>query len=89
MLPPYLQLNYLPHWSLPSRLLVEPLALWLARLLETLEDYSCMFISSVFSTDPLSGSDCILRYRQLVPSVVLLFSVELGSSFISNPLGQL
>jgi hypothetical protein len=48
MLPPYLQLKLIPRWSLPSRLLAEPLALRLAGLLEAPEDHSYMFISSVF-----------------------------------------
>jgi hypothetical protein len=59
-LTPYLQLNLRPRWSLPSRLLVEPLALRMERLLEAPEVHSCRFISSVFSTDPLAGSDCVL-----------------------------
>jgi hypothetical protein len=70
---PYLHLNYLPRWSLPSRLLVEPPALWLARLLEAPEDHNCRFISCVFSTDPMAGSDCVLSHRQLV-SLVVFFS---------------
>jgi hypothetical protein len=78
VLPPYLQLSLLPRWSLPSRLLVEPLALWLAGLLEAPKDHSYRFISSVFSMDPLVGSGCVLPLRQLVLVVVPLFSVVLG-----------
>jgi hypothetical protein len=52
LLPRYLQLNLIPRWSLPSRLLAEPLALRLARLLAAFEVHSCRFTSSVFSTDP-------------------------------------
>jgi hypothetical protein len=83
MLPPYLQLKLIPRWSLPSRLLVELLALRLARLLEAPEDHSYRFISSVFSTDPLAGSGSVLPLRQLVHAVVL-FGVVLGSSFNSD-----
>jgi hypothetical protein len=85
---PYLQLNLQPRWSLPSRLLVEPLALWMERLLEAPEVHSCRFISSVFSTDPLAGSDCVLPRRQLVIAMVIA-SVGFGSSFISNLLSSL
>jgi hypothetical protein len=86
---PYLQLNFLPRWTLPSQLLVEPLALWSASLLEALEDHSCMFISSMFSTDPLTGSGYVLRRRQLVLQVVPFFNVGFGSSFIFNLLSSL
>jgi hypothetical protein len=71
----YLQLNLLPRWSLPSRLLAEPLALRLARQLEALEVHSCRFISYVFSTDPLAGSDCVLHRR----SCSCNFSLQCGS----------
>jgi hypothetical protein len=89
MLTPYLQLNFQPRWSLPSRLLVEPLALRMERLLEAPEVHSCRFISSVFSTDPLAGSDCVLPRRQLIFIAMSIASVGFGSSFISDLLSSL
>jgi hypothetical protein len=89
MLTPYLQLNLQPRWSLPSRLLVEPLALRMERLLEAPEVHSCRFISSVFSTDPLAGSDCVLPRRRLGFLAVFITSVGSGSSLTFNHLSSL
>ncbi|CAM0957592.1 unnamed protein product [Alopecurus aequalis] len=50
-----LQLNPLPHRHLLTRLLVEPLALQLARLQEGMEEYDCRYVVSEFSTDPLQA----------------------------------
>jgi len=47
-----LQLNPLPHGSLPTRLLVEPLALRLDWLREAPGKYDCRFRASGFSPDP-------------------------------------
>jgi hypothetical protein len=89
MLTPYLQLNLQPRWSLPSRLLVEPLALRMERLLEAPEVHSCRFISFVFSTDPLAGSNCVLLRPQLVVITMSIANVGFGSSFISDLLSSL
>jgi hypothetical protein len=67
------QLNHQPRLPSPTRLLVEPLALRLERLCEALEDLSCRIVASVFSMDPLIGSDYGLLLRLLVPSVHLLY----------------
>jgi hypothetical protein len=67
------QLNHLPRLSLPTRLLVEPLALRLERLCEALEEHSCRIVASMLSTDPLAGSDFILLLRHLVLPVVLFY----------------
>jgi hypothetical protein len=66
------QLNHQPRLPSPTRLLVEPLALRLERLCEALGDLSCRIFASVFSMDPLIGSDYGLLLRLLVPSVHLL-----------------
>jgi hypothetical protein len=50
--PQDLQLNLKPHRCLPSRLLVEPLALLLARYQEALGEDNCRFFLSEFSSDP-------------------------------------
>ena len=76
----YLQLNPLPHRRLPTRLLVEPLALRLARLQEAPEECDCRFVASEFSTDPLLGSGCTLRHIQSLYSL-LFFGVRLGFFF--------
>jgi hypothetical protein len=46
------QLNHLPRLPSPTRLLVEPLALWLERLCEAREDLSCRIVASVLLKDP-------------------------------------
>jgi hypothetical protein len=78
------QLNRLPRLLMPTRLLVEPLALRLVRLCEALEEHSCRIVASVLSTDPLAGSDCVLLFRHLVLPVVLLFCVLVGTRFNSD-----
>jgi hypothetical protein len=60
-----------------TRLLVEPLALRLARRCEAPEDHSCGFFAFVFSTDSLAGSDYVLLLSLLV--VVHLLYVLLGT----------
>jgi hypothetical protein len=80
----YLQLNHLPCLPLPTRLLVEPLALRLERLCEALEEHSCRIVASVLSTDPLAGSNCILLLRLLVLLVVHPLCVLLGTRFNSD-----
>jgi hypothetical protein len=54
-----------------------------------LDDHNYRFISSVFSTDPLAGSDYVLPHRQLVLILVLIFGVVLGSSFTIDLLSSL
>jgi hypothetical protein len=81
-----LQLNPSPHMRLPTRLLVEPLALRLARLQEALEEYNCRFFESEFSTDPLAGSNCVLLLRQHVFSVAYCQCVHLGTSSLNSGL---
>ena len=74
-----LQLNPLPHWRLTTGLPVEPLALRLARLQETLEECNCRFVASEFSTDPLAGSYCVLRHNLHVSPVVHFICTQLGN----------
>jgi hypothetical protein len=81
---PYLQLNLLPRLSRLTRLLVEPLALQSARMLESREEHSCRFLSFVFSADSLAGSNCVLLLRRLVIPVVHFFSALLGFRFNSD-----
>jgi hypothetical protein len=78
------QLNHLPRLSLPTRLLVEPLALRLERQFEALKEHSCRIVASVLSTDPLVGSDFVLLLRHLVLPVLLLLCVLLGTRFYSD-----
>jgi hypothetical protein len=74
-----LQLIPQPHRHLPTRLLVEPLALRLVRLQEALEEYYRRFFESEFSPDPLAGSGCSLRHMLHVSSVAYLLCVQLGT----------
>jgi hypothetical protein len=67
LLPRYLQLNLKPCWCLPSRLLVEPLALRLARLLEVFEVHGCRFTLSVFSTTPWQAQAVFFLLRRRLP----------------------
>ena len=76
----YLQLNHLPHRRLPTRLLVEPLALRLARLQEALMECDCRFAASEFSSDPLIGSGCTLWHIHCMFSVAS-FCAQLGFYF--------
>ena len=76
----YLQLNLIPHRRLPTRLLVEPLALRLARLREAPEECDCRFVASEFSTDPLIGSGCTLRHVHYM-FLVACFGAQLGFYF--------
>jgi hypothetical protein len=82
-LPLNLQLNPQPRRRLPTRLLVEPLALRLVRLQEARGEDNCRFFPSEFSSDLLVGSNRLLRHRQFVLSVALFNCVHLGTYVIS------
>jgi hypothetical protein len=60
------QLNLSPRLPVLTRLLVEPLALRLARCCEAPQDHSCRLIASVFSTDSVAGSDYVVLLSLLV-----------------------
>jgi hypothetical protein len=66
----------------PTRLLVEPLALQLVRRYEASKEHICRINVSMLSMNPLAGSDYILPLRLLV--VVHLVCVHLGTRFNSN-----
>ena len=74
-----LQLNPSPRRRLPTRLLVEPLALRLARLREALEECNCRYFESEFLPDPLAGSGCALVHRQHASLVVYVICVHPGN----------
>ena len=75
-----LQLNPLPRRRLPTRLLVEPLALRLVRLQEAPEEYGRRCFVSEFSPDPLAGSGCALRHVLSGYPVAFYLGVQLGTS---------
>jgi hypothetical protein len=81
--PQDLQLNPQPHSCLPTRLLVESLALRLVRFQEAPGEDNCRFLSEV-SSDPLAGSNCVLLHRHCAFSVPPLGSVCLVDLFISD-----
>jgi hypothetical protein len=80
--PKHLQLNFQPRVLVPSQLLVEPLAFWMDRLYEALEELICRFGTSMFSMDTLVGSICVLRLGQL--SVIIFSCVLLDYRFDSD-----
>jgi hypothetical protein len=82
--PQDLQLNLKPHRCLPSRLLVEPLALRLARYQEAPREDNCRFFSVRSLIGPLAGSNCVIPHRQCAVSVLSLASVCLVGFFISD-----
>jgi hypothetical protein len=79
-----IQLNCLPRLPMPTRLLVEPLALRLVWLCEALKEHNCRIVVSVLSTNPLAGFDCVLLLRRLVFPVVLLLCVLVDTRFNSD-----
>jgi hypothetical protein len=84
--PQELHLNLKPHSCLPSRLLVEPLALWLVRYQEAprAREDNCKFFLSEVSSDLLGGSNCVLPHRQCVVSILSLVSVCLVGLHLSS-----
>ena len=74
-----LQLIPQPQRHLSTRLLVEPLALRLARLREALEECNCRYFESEFLPDPLAGSGCALVHRQHASLVVYVICVHPGN----------
>jgi hypothetical protein len=85
-----IQLNHQPQSRIPTRLLVESLALRLVKLQEASEEDNCRFFRSEFSLDTITGSNCFLLaptfffgHRLHVLSVALFSCVQVGNWVIS------